>query len=290
MRPVDIRPLTPDDVPAAAAVAVAALPVPAGFDARRPASPWLERRTRAPRRARPRRRAGSPRRTARSSASRCAIVRDGIWGLSLLAVHPDRHARGTGTRAPAGRARPTPRARAARLICARQDPQAMRLYARAGFDLRPCVARRRRSSTAPRSPPACARAPSRRPRGGRGARPRRSAAAPTTPADLALAADAPGARRCCSSTAAASRSTSDGSPIAARAPTDDEAATDLLWSCLAAAPRRRRPSTSTPSPPARTGRSASASTRAWRSRPDGPMFTRGELGPLRPWLPSGALL
>jgi hypothetical protein len=74
--------------------------------------------------------------------------------------------------------------------------------------------------------------------------------------------------------------------VAAR---DDEAATDLLWSCLGRGP---------------AGESVHvdfvAERNDWAIRvaldaglalsPDGPVFVRGETGPFAPYLPSGAYL
>ena len=57
--------------------------------------------------------------------------------------------------------------------------------------------------------------------------------------------------------------------------------------------RPRRParrSGSSGSPRSRTGRSARYSTRASRSTNDGAVFVRGDVGPFRPYLPSGAYL
>jgi hypothetical protein len=66
-------------------------------------------------------------------------------------------------------------------------------------------------------------------------------------------------------------------------------ATDLLWSCLAASPRG-----------ATVDIDFLTAGQDWAVQaclaaglplsPDGPVYTRGELGPLRPWIPSGAIL
>jgi hypothetical protein len=70
---------------------------------------------------------------------------------------------------------------------------------------------------------------------------------------------------------------------------DDETAADLLWSCLAAGPRGGSVHvdfvTAGQDWAVRTGLAAGLAL-----SPEGPLYTRGELGPLRPWLPSGALL
>ena len=80
----------------------------------------------------------------------------------------------------------------------------------------------------------------------------------------------------------------DGSPvlIAAR---DDAIATDLLWSALAAA----KPGASVHVDFVRSGHDwavqACLAARLAMS-PEGPVFVRGDVGPFRPYLPSGAYL
>lgn len=130
-----IRPLEDADVAAAAQVAVAALPEvrssqgdPIAWPRRRighlarahPDGAWVVEQD------------GAVRGVA------LAVVHDGIWGLSLMAVDPAHQARGTGSRLLAATLGHGPRARAG-LIVSSEDPKAMRMYARAGFDLRPCV-------------------------------------------------------------------------------------------------------------------------------------------------------
>jgi hypothetical protein len=80
----------------------------------------------------------------------------------------------------------------------------------------------------------------------------------------------------------------EGSPSFLAAATE-EAAIDLLWSCLAAAPRGGTVNVDFISAGQDWALRAALSARLALS-PDGPFYTRGELGPLRPWLPSGALL
>ncbi len=68
-----------------------------------------------------------------------ALVREGLWGLSLFAVLPDHQSRGIGRRlldASLSHAEGTDGA----LIMSTADPSAMRLYALAGFSLLPAVA------------------------------------------------------------------------------------------------------------------------------------------------------
>ncbi len=67
-----------------------------------------------------------------------AIVREGVWGLSLLVVRPDLQSRGVGS---ALMRRALDHGEAARgwIILASRDPRALRAYARAGFALHPTV-------------------------------------------------------------------------------------------------------------------------------------------------------
>ena len=67
-----------------------------------------------------------------------ALVREGLWGLSLLAVEPAHQSRGIGRRLfePALAYGDGTRGG---IILSSQDPRAMRRYALAGFALRPCI-------------------------------------------------------------------------------------------------------------------------------------------------------
>jgi hypothetical protein len=79
-----------------------------------------------------------------------------------------------------------------------------------------------------------------------------------------------------------------GSPVLLVA-RDEATAADLLWSCLAAAPNGGT-----------VGVDCLTAGQDWAIRvcleaklalsPDAPVFVRGELGPLRPFIPSGAYL
>lgn len=67
-----------------------------------------------------------------------AILRDGLWGLSLLVVRPDLQSAGIGS---ALLSRTLEYGAGARggIILASPDPRALRAYARAGFALHPCL-------------------------------------------------------------------------------------------------------------------------------------------------------
>lgn len=279
---MEVRTLHPDDVPAAARVAFEALPVPEGF-AHDDRIPWLERRTgylaeRDP--------AGAwvAEEGGEVIGMTNAIVRDGIWGLSMMAVLPDRHARGTGTqllRAALTHAEGT----RGQLIMSSQDPKAMRLYARAGFDLLPGVSL---AGILDRS-----------------ALPDGLAARETDDLEAAAALGAPVRGGAYDAQDLALLLTlpmsgifmvegrgfalhQGGRPNLVVA--DSEAvATDLLWSALACT----APGGTVDIDPVTAGQD-------WAVRvgldaglaltPSGPMFKRGAFGPLRPWLASGTLL
>jgi hypothetical protein len=213
-----------------------------------------------------------------------AIVRDGIWGLSLMAVHPAHHARGTGTRLLAATLAAAAGTRG-QIIMSSQDPKAMRMYFKAGFDLHPAVGLagildrdaipaglRARASDDLEAAAATAAAV----RGGAYAA-----------EDLALiSADA--GRGLLAVDGRGFVVHLDGSPIVLVAD-DQEVATDLLWAAFAEAPRGGSVHvdclTAGQDWAVLAGLSAGLAL-----SPDGPLFTRGELGPLRPFVPSGAIL
>jgi hypothetical protein len=68
-----------------------------------------------------------------------AILREGIWGLGLLAVSEQHQAKGIGRHLLDATLTYAEGARGG-WIMSSEDPKAMRRYALAGFDLRPCVA------------------------------------------------------------------------------------------------------------------------------------------------------
>jgi GNAT superfamily N-acetyltransferase len=68
-----------------------------------------------------------------------ALLREGIWGFSLFAVAEDVQGRGVGRRLLDAALRYGHDARG-HIVLSSERPAAMRLYARAGLDLHPCVA------------------------------------------------------------------------------------------------------------------------------------------------------
>lgn len=211
-----------------------------------------------------------------------AIVRDGVWGLSLLIVREDQHGTGTG-RALFDRALEYGAGTRAGIILSSEHPAAMRLYATAGFDLHPCVSLAGHVRTPPPAPPQV--------RDGdetdhgwidevsvavRGAR-----YAGDIPAMLASGLTL----RCVEGRGFL---LARGAEVKLAAATDEEAATWLLEDVLARAGGAKVDVdflTSGQDWAIRTGLAAGLVL-----SPDGPLFVRGELGSLRPWIPSGAYL
>ncbi len=215
-----------------------------------------------------------------------AIVREGVWGLSLLGVKPGLQGQGVGGRILAGALRTLEGCRGG-IILASTDPRALRRYACAGFALRPCISaagevNRSRLPAGLRSRPGTLEddrelidAASRHVRG--------ASHAPDVPqmlggvgAGLLVHDDGGWAVH------------RDGSPAIVAARTDVVAA-DLLWSCFAAA-----------TPGASVHVDFIAAENDWAVgvaldmglslATEGPLFVRGETGTMAPYLPSGAYL
>jgi GNAT superfamily N-acetyltransferase len=72
-----------------------------------------------------------------------AIVREGVWGLSLLVVRPDAQSSGAG-RELLARAYEYGNGARGRIVLASRDPRALRAYARLGLELHPAAAARGR--------------------------------------------------------------------------------------------------------------------------------------------------
>jgi GNAT superfamily N-acetyltransferase len=214
-----------------------------------------------------------------------AIVREGVWGLSLLGIEPGHQGRGIGRELLDATLRYAEGRRGA-IIISSPDPRAMRRYALAGFELRPCVSfcgivDRSAIPSGLRSRPGSAAADrdlcdavSREVRG--------AAHGP----DLE-AFEATGSTLYVHEGGgwAAVR---DGGPalLAAR---DDAIAADLLWSTLATSGRGATVHVDVLTAGQDWAVQACLAARLAPS-PDGPLFVRGELGPMRPYLPSGAYL
>ena len=282
-----IRPLTPDDVPAADATAWAALheQIP---DALHHSDEERARRGRL--------RIAHLQRTDPGGAwvadddgeivgVALALLREGLWGFSLFGVRPDHQSRGIGRRLLEAALAYGEDSRGG-VILSTTDPRAMRRYALAGFELRPSVTfagivDRSAIPAGLRSRPASAAvdrelcdAVSRHVRG--------AAHGPDLEALEAMG---------CSLLVhdgggwAAVR---DGSPalVAARG---DAIATDLLWSTLAAGGPGETVHVDFVTAGHDWAVQACLAARLALS-PDGPVFVRGDVGPFAPYIPSGAYL
>ena len=214
-----------------------------------------------------------------------ALVREGVWGLSLFGVRPGLQGRGTGRKLLDATLRYAEGCRGA-IILSTPDPRAMRRYALAGFELRPCVTLagivdrdaipaglRSRPGSSAEDRELCDAIS----RHVRGAAHGPDIAALEGVGCSLLVHDGGGW--------AAVR---DGSPalIAAR---DDAIATDLLWSALATAGPGETVHVDFITAGHDWAVQACLAARLALS-PDGPLFVRGEVGPLAPYLPSGAYL
>jgi GNAT superfamily N-acetyltransferase len=275
-----------DDLDGAAAVAESTLPMsPASREARSARLRRLRIRIEAGLESDPRG-AWIVREQGRVTGLALALRSDGVWVLSLLAVTPDAQSGGIG-RELLARALAYGESCRGAMISSSDDPRAIRLYARAGFALRPAIAADGilDRSALPRSLPV---------REGMLDDVER-----TAPIDAAvrggirphhIAQLIGGGGRLYLADRDRGYAVGDGSGrVITIAATDDEAARALLWRLLADAP---------PDAPAIveriTGGQDWAVDVALRAglvvRADGPVFTRGRLGSLRPFLPSGTYL
>lgn len=290
-RPVTVVPLAPEHVDAAACVTVAAL-------APRPQGPGgAPTEADAARTARMRDRIASARETDAGGAwvalagervvgLAIALRSDGVWVLSLLGVDPSLQGGGVGGTLLARALEHADGCRGA-MIASSTDPRAIRLYARAGFSLLPTVA-----ASGPvdrRALPA-----------GLDARVEvtddveRTAAVDAAvrggarPAHLAQLLTVEGVRLY---VARGDRGYAirRGGRVLGVAAHDEPTAQALLWRALADVPA------ATPAlvEYVTSGQDWAIDV-ALRAgllpRPDGPVFVRGRLGPLRPFLPTGAYL
>jgi GNAT superfamily N-acetyltransferase len=213
------------------------------------------------------------------------LVREGIWGLSLFAVEEEHRSRGIGRELLEACFGHGAGARG-HVILSTEHPGAMRRYARLGLDLHPCVAaagivdRRRLPGTdgvrvAGPEGIAVADAIGRAVRGaGHGV-------------DLPVLLDDAEARLLLVEDRAFA--VVRGARIMLIAGRDERAATRVLNGALAATP-----------PGATVGVDFLTAGQDWAVRacldaglalsPDGPLFTGGDFGPMRPYVPSGAYL
>jgi GNAT superfamily N-acetyltransferase len=217
-----------------------------------------------------------------------ALVREGVWGLSLFAVDPALQGRGIGRRLLEASFDHGRDARA-HLILSTESPAAMRRYARLGLELRPCVAAGGIVDPATLDRAAAldgirdagpdgipvADAIGREVRGAGHGR------------DLEVVLGDPGTRLLLAEDRAFAVVRDERVMLVAGR--DEEAATRVLNAALATVPR---------------GASVTidflTAGQDWAVRacldaglalsPDGPFFTGGDVGPLRPYVPNGAYL
>jgi GNAT superfamily N-acetyltransferase len=216
-----------------------------------------------------------------------ALVREGIWGLSLFGVLAEHRSRGVG-RALLEAAFETSGAGArGHLILSSEDPAAMRRYARLGLDLRPCVA----AAGIPDRTRLPARDGDVRDAGAEGIPAAdaigRAVRGAGHGVDLPVALQDPGARLLLVEDRAFALVRMERIQLVAGL--DDAAATRALNAALAATP-----------PGATASVDFLTAGQDWAVRtcldaglalsPDGPFFTGGDLGPLAPYVPSGAYL
>jgi ribosomal protein S18 acetylase RimI-like enzyme len=216
-----------------------------------------------------------------------AIMREGLWGLSLFGVRDDHHALGIGTRLLAPALAYGDGARSG-IILSSEHPAAMRQYARAGFTLHPAVAA-----------------------AGMLDRALLPAGLRSRPADLCDEGDRATIDRASRHVRGASHGADvdamgafgwdllvlpgqgwaahrDGSPGLVAA-TTAAAARDLALSCLATAPSGTSVHLDFITAANQWAVELALDQRLALS-PEGPVFARGALGPMAPYLPSGAFL
>jgi GNAT superfamily N-acetyltransferase len=211
-----------------------------------------------------------------------AIVRDGIWGLSLLVVRPDAQSSGIG-RELLARAHEYANGARGRIVLASRDPRALRAYARLGLEVHPALEARGRARVP--SPPA-------------EVRPGSADDLPLTEAVDRAVRGAPHGEDILALIAAGGRmlvlpergyAVLRGAELRLLAAFDEESAATLLRGCLAAA----------------DGGESSlgfiTSAQQWAVAPcveaglelrseGGAVFLGGDVGPFAPYLPSGAYL
>jgi GNAT superfamily N-acetyltransferase len=284
--------MTPDDVPAASAVGGLALAgvIPVEF---LPSSPEEERRHEERRDVRVRHLLetdpdGSWVAEAEDGeivGVALALVREGIWGLSLLGVKPGLQGQGVGARLLAAALRTLEGCRGG-IILASTDPRALRRYFRAGFALRPCVA---------------AAGPINRSRIPAGLRTREGSFEDDRELLDAVSRHVRGASHAVDVPRMLDLGgqllvhddggwavVRDGSPLVLAA-YEDAVAADLLWSCFAAG----APGESVHIDFVAAGHDwaiAVALDMGLTLGAEGPVFVRGQTGTLAPYLPSGAFL
>jgi GNAT superfamily N-acetyltransferase len=211
-----------------------------------------------------------------------AILREDIWGLTLFAVAEEHQAKGIGRRLLDAALAYGEGARGG-WIMSSEDPKALRRYALAGFDLRPCVAAAGMLRTD--LPQVTAEEPD-----------RATALAHAGPISRAVRGASHGddlglllVSGCRMLTLERGFAIHEEGTVRILAALDDDTATRLLRACFAQAPRG-----------ATVQVDLLTAGQDWAIRPcleaglaltsGGAVFTRGDVGPMRPYVPTGAWL
>jgi GNAT superfamily N-acetyltransferase len=212
-----------------------------------------------------------------------ALVREGLWGLSLLVVRPEAQSAGVG-RALLERTLEYGSGARGAVILSSDDSRALRAYARAGFDLHPAV--HARGVPQGVDPPPAVRA------GGPGDRPL------TEEVDRAVRGAAHGADVDRLLEGGARLLVLDGrgyavlreAEVVLLAARDEDAARALLRAALAAAPPDRSVRLNWLTAAQGWAVEVALEARLELRSGGGAVFRRGDVGPFRPYLPSGAYL
>jgi GNAT superfamily N-acetyltransferase len=213
-----------------------------------------------------------------------AIMREGLWGLALLAVAQEHQAKGLGRRLIEAALAYGEGARGG-WIMSSEDPKALRRYVLAGFDLRPCVAAAGMLRTDLAPMPAGIEEPGRDAAVAHAAPISRAVRGASHGEDVGLLIDA----GCRFLALERGYVVHEEGTIRMLAALDDDTAAALLRAAFAQAPRG-----------ATVQADLITAGHDWAIRgcleaglalsPAGAVFTRGEVGPMRPYLPTGAFL
>jgi GNAT superfamily N-acetyltransferase len=211
-----------------------------------------------------------------------AILREGLWGLSLLCVHPSEQSSGAGSALLRAALEYGENARGG-LIFASEDARALRVYHRAGFALRPVIDAHGPVRRRPDVPPAV--------RAGRWPADREAIDAAGRAARGAAHGDDLRAMLAAGNALSVHErggfAIHDQGHVRLLAAHDDGAARDLLRAALAATPAGKD-ATVTFIAAGHDWAVAELLEAGLTLRPGGAIFARGEVGPLRPYLSGGA--
>ena len=213
-----------------------------------------------------------------------ALIREGVWGFSLFGVAQELQGTGVG-RELFARCWAYGAGARGHLVLSSTNPKAMGIYAHTGLPIRPCVAAA--------GIPDVSRAPvggrrRRRGRGGdRGGRRHRPRAARR--GTRARPAGADGPRRAAAGVRGPRLRPGAREPVILLGARDEEAAQRMLWALFVSGPPGATVNVDFLTAGQDWALPVCLAARLMLS-PDGPMFAGGQLGPLAPYIPSGAYL